>query len=178
MSFHHVAIATRDMLATHEFYCEAMGFELVRVEKANMGDGVWAKHFFYDTGNGEMMAFWEIHDDKLPKDFPTSISAGLGLPAWSNHLAFGATDEAQLQINLERLLAAGHNVTEIDHHWCKSIYATDPNGILVEFCTTTRAFAADDKSRALAALHTDELADEPPPIVNRFEAQPGGSVAL
>lgn len=178
MSFHHVAIATRDMLATHEFYCEAMGFELVRVEKANMGDGAWAKHFFYDTGNGEMMAFWEIHDDKLPKDFPTSISAGLGLPAWSNHLAFGATDETQLKINRERLLAAGHNVTEIDHHWCKSIYATDPNGILVEFCTTTRAFAADDKSRALAALHTDDLADEPAPIVNRFEAQPGGSIAL
>ncbi len=124
------------------------------------------------------MAFWEIHDDALPKDFPTSISTGLGLPAWSNHLAFGAADQDELKRNRERLMAAGHNVTEIDHHWCKSIYATDPNGILVEFCTTTHACAADDKSRALAALHSDDLADEPPPIVNRFEAEPGGSVAL
>ena len=53
MSFHHVAIATRDMLATHEFYCEAMGFELVRVEKANMGDGAWAKHFFTTRETGK-----------------------------------------------------------------------------------------------------------------------------
>ena len=32
MAFHHVAIATRDLDATHRFYSEAMGFELVRVE--------------------------------------------------------------------------------------------------------------------------------------------------
>ena len=51
MSFHNIAIATRDMLATHEFYTDAMGFELVRAEKADMEGGVWAKHFFYDTGN-------------------------------------------------------------------------------------------------------------------------------
>ena len=90
MSFHHLAIATRDMKATHEFYSGAMGFELVRAEKAQMPGGDWAKHFFYDTGNGEMMAFWELHLDEIADDFPTSISAGLGLPAWTNHIAFGA----------------------------------------------------------------------------------------
>ena len=178
MSFHHIAIATRDMQATHEFYTEGMGFELVHAEKAKMGENAWAKHFFYDTGNGELMAFWEIHDDTLPADFPTSISAGLGLPPWSNHLAFGARDEADLEENRKRLMAAGHNVTEIDHHWCKSIYAMDPNGILVEFCTTVRAFATDDRSRALAALHSDDMADEPPPIVYRYEVDSNGSVAL
>ena len=33
MPYHHLAIATRDMKATHEFYTDAMGFELVRAEK-------------------------------------------------------------------------------------------------------------------------------------------------
>ena len=32
MAFHHVAIATRDLAATHRFYTEAMGFRLVHVE--------------------------------------------------------------------------------------------------------------------------------------------------
>ena len=171
MSYHHLAIATRDMQATHQFYSEAMGFELVRAEKANTGATAWAKHFFYDTGNGEMMAFWEIHDDSLPEDYPTAISTGLGLPPWTNHIAFGAADLTELTGARERLLAAGHRVTQIDHHWCMSIYAMDPNGILVEFCTTTRQFDAEDKARALAALSTDDLPDEPAPVVEEYEPQ-------
>ncbi len=168
MSYHHLAIATRDMQATHQFYSEAMGFDLVRAEKANTGADAWAKHFFYDTGNGEMMAFWEIHDDSLPADYPTAISTGLGLPPWTNHIAFGAADLTELTGARERLLAAGHRVTQIDHHWCTSIYAMDPNGILVEFCTTTRQFDADDKARALAALTNDDLPDEPAPVVEEY----------
>ena len=168
MPYHHVAIATRDMMATHKFYSEAMGFELVRAEKARTGPDAWAKHFFYDTGNGEMMAFWEIHDEALA-DFPTAISTGLGLPIWTNHIAFAAADESSLVSARERLLAAGHPVREIDHHWCRSIYATDPNGIMVEFCNTTREFDEDDRSRALAALSSDDLPDEPAPIMSEFE---------
>jgi catechol 2,3-dioxygenase-like lactoylglutathione lyase family enzyme len=171
LSYHHLAIATRDMQSTHEFYTHAMGFELVRAEKAQTGPEAWAKHFFYDTGNGEMMAFWEIHDAEIDAEFPTSISTGLGLPVWTNHIAFGAADDSELTAARERLLAAGHPVREIDHHWCKSIYAMDPNGIMVEFCTTTRQFDEDDRSRALAALDLDEMPDEPAPIMQEFTPQ-------
>src|SRR5258708_4534704 len=34
MAFHHVAITTRDLEATHAFYTEAMEFELVRAARA------------------------------------------------------------------------------------------------------------------------------------------------
>lgn len=171
MSFHHIAIATTDMQATHKFYTEAMGFELVRVEKANTGPGSdWAKHFFYDTGNGEMMAFWEIHSDSLGTDHPTSISGGLGLPRWSNHIAFGVADDGEFGEAIARINAAGYDVVEIDHHWCKSIYVDDPNEIMVEFCLTTRVFDQTDKDSALAALNADELADEPPPVVTLHKA--------
>jgi catechol 2,3-dioxygenase-like lactoylglutathione lyase family enzyme len=170
MSFHHIAIATRDMHSTHEFYTKAMGFELVRVEKAQTGPEAWAKHFFYDTGDGEMMAFWEIHDNTLDPEFPTSISEGLGLPRWSNHIAFGATSQNELDQARERINAAGYDVVEIDHHWCKSIYVDDPNGIMVEFCVSTRAFDDNDRRHALAALNMDELADEPAPIVTMHKA--------
>ena len=168
MSYHHVAIATRDMVATHQFYTDAMGFELVRVEKARSREDAWAKHFFYDTGNGEMMAFWELHDDQLDPNFPTSISEGLGLPRWTNHIAFGVESVNDLDVARQRIVQAGHDVMEIDHHWCKSIYVTDPNDIMVEFCVTTKAFEESDKQRALDALTSDDLAEEPAPIIKSY----------
>lgn len=169
MAYHHVALVTHDMTATHEFYTQGMGFELVKVEKALTPSGGWAKHFFYDTGDDELMAFWELHDETLPKDHSTAIATGLGLPQWTNHIAFGAADESELATARARLLAAGHRVAEIDHHWCHSVYATDPNGIMVEFCLTTQAFSAEDRALALAALTSDELADEQPPIVTMHQ---------
>jgi len=41
---------------------------------------------------------------------------------------------------------------EIDHGWCTSIYTVDPNGILVEFCTTTQAMTQADREEAQRLL--------------------------
>jgi catechol 2,3-dioxygenase-like lactoylglutathione lyase family enzyme len=152
MAYHHLALATRDPRATHLFYTHAMGFELVKTVVAATPGGGWAKHFFYDTGHGQLVAFWDLHDDSIPDTWSPAISTGMGLPEWVNHVAFGAADAADLDRRRERLLASGYGVMEIDHGWCRSIYTRDPNGILVEFCTTTREFDADDRERALAAL--------------------------
>lgn len=170
MAYHHLAIVTKDMSATHAFYSEGMGFELVKVEKAQSPSGGWAKHFFYDTGDGELMAFWELHDDSLPQDHETAIATGLGLPMWTNHIAFGASDHTALMGAKDRLLAVGVDVMEIDHRWCHSVYATDPNGIMVEFCRTTQEFSQADREEALAALTSDDLADHEPPIILMHQA--------
>ena len=92
MGFHHVALATKDTAATHDFYTRVMGFQLVKVVAApTPGDkGGWSKHFFYDTGANGMIAFWELHDDDIGHDFPTDLNRSLGLPWWVNHLAFDA----------------------------------------------------------------------------------------
>ena len=46
MPFHHVAIATRDLDATHHFYADAMGFELVHVDVISSLETGWARHLF------------------------------------------------------------------------------------------------------------------------------------
>ncbi|MBV8295493.1 MAG: VOC family protein, partial [Acidimicrobiia bacterium] len=122
--------------------------------------GGWAKHFFYDTGGGELMAFWELHDETIPDTWSPAISTGLGLPEWVNHLAFAAADLDDLQARKQRWLDNGHDVAEIDHRWCRSVYTLDPNGILVEFCTTTKPLDDDDR-RAAQQL----LADPHPPVM-------------
>lgn len=165
MAFHHVALATRDLEATHRFYTEVMGFRLAKVVAAPTPEGGWAKHVFYETGeDGEMIAFWDLHVDSI-RDFPTDLNKSLGLPTWVNHVAFDAPTLEALTARRERWQAHGITVFEIDHGFCTSIYATDPNGILVEFCCTTRPFTDDERRWAadnvLAA--SPELDTTPPP---------------
>ncbi len=162
MGVHHLAFATKDIDSTHRFYTEAMGFELVKVEVANMGGG-WAKHLFYTTGpkRDQLIAFWDLHDPNLPDTWSADISRGQGLPPGVNHLAFSADDLQDLARRRDRWLSRGHDVAEIDHDWCVSIYTQDPNGILVEFCTLVRDFTDADKAEALRLLQ------DPAPALRR-----------
>jgi catechol 2,3-dioxygenase-like lactoylglutathione lyase family enzyme len=170
MAFHHVAIAIRDLEASHRFYSEAMGFELAKVEVIPYpGDG-WARHLFYDTGNGELLALWDLHGDAVG-DFDPAISTGLGLPSFVNHIAFDSPFD-ELDAKRDRWLDNGFDVVRIDHGWCTSIYANDPNGIVVEFCATTGVLTTDDRVEAqrllLAEKPAFELGDPP---MQFFEAR-------
>ncbi|HUY64795.1 MAG TPA: VOC family protein [Acidimicrobiales bacterium] len=158
--FHHVAIATDDLTSTHRFYTEAMGFELVKTVVAPTGSPSrgWAKHLFYDTGGPGLFAVWELHDESIGAH-GTAISTGLGLPEWVNHLAFDVADTDALAAAARRWQEHGIDVVELDHEWCRSIYATDPNGVLVEFCCTTRAFTDRDRAEAQRFL-----VDPAPPL--------------
>jgi catechol 2,3-dioxygenase-like lactoylglutathione lyase family enzyme len=171
MAFHHVALATRDLTATHRFYTEVMGFKVVKVVVApTPEEHGWAKHAFYDTGNGEMIAFWDIHDPDIEAGSWTGdLSKVIGLPAWVNHVAFDSPTLDDLELRKRRWREHGLSVVEIDHGFCVSIYATDPNEILVEFCCTTRPFTDDELANAprLVAHAHPEL--EPLPEVTVFK---------
>jgi catechol 2,3-dioxygenase-like lactoylglutathione lyase family enzyme len=163
MGFHHVALATRDAAATHRFYTEVMGFELVKVNTSpTPGEhGGWSKHFFYATGmtpSGEqgMIAFWEIHDTQIGDQFPVDINAAAGLPWWVNHIAFDAPTSEDLERHCERWRSHGQTVIEIDHDFCRSIYIKDPSGNMVEFCHTTRPFSDAERANAVALLEAAE----------------------
>ena len=165
MGFHHVAVATRDLAATHDFYTNVMGFELVKVVAAptpGSKDGGWAKHVFYETGSTGMIAFWELHDSRF-ENYSTDLNKGIGLPEWVNHLAFNCDTIEEFDAARDRWLAHGMVVPEVDHEFCRSIYGTDPNGIMVEFCHTVRAWTADDLAHARAAmdLHAPDDTSEP-----------------
>ena len=159
MGFHHVALATRDLQATHRFYTETMGFELAKVVAAKSPEGGWAKHVFYRMPGGDLFAFWELHEMELREDWSPAISTGMGLPAWVNHIAFRADDRADVERRKAAWLAAGFDVMEVDHGWCVSVYAVDPNGILVEWCLDTRPLGAQDREEAERLL-----ADPHPPL--------------
>src|SRR5260370_40622345 len=137
MSFHHVAITTKDLSATHRFYSEAVGFVLANVAVLDIPCGGWMRHAMYDTGDGSLLAVIEFNDDSMG-EYRTDLSTGLGLPSFANHIAFGAHDLDDLDGHRLRLLDHGHGCVVMDHHYAIALYADDPNGIMVEFSAALR----------------------------------------
>jgi catechol 2,3-dioxygenase-like lactoylglutathione lyase family enzyme len=153
MPFNHVAYAASDIEATHDFYTRVMGFRLLKTNVTPTPTGGWSRHVFYDTGNGEMIAFWDLHDDAM-SGFKVDHAQSLGLPVWVNHVAFDAPTREALDAHRCRWQKNGIEVLEIDHEWCVSIYATDPNGIMVEFCWLTRPFTAEEIAESVPLLRS------------------------
>lgn len=179
MAFHHVAYGTKDLAATHAFYTEIMGFRLAKVVTApTPGEhGGWAKHAFYETGDGEMIAFWDLHDAQIGADWKADHAESLGVPAWVNHVAFDAPTLEDLAAVRKRWQENGITVLEVDHEWCTSIYTTDPNGLMVEFCCTTRAFTADELAEAARLLADPAPRLESPPRPKVHKPLPKAGVA-
>lgn len=179
MAFHHVAYGTKDLAATHDFYTRVMGFRLAKVVTApTPGEaGGWAKHAFYETGSGQMIAFWDLHDPAIGDGWKADHAESLGVPAWVNHVAFDAPTLADLATIRTRWQDAGIAVLEVDHEWCTSIYTTDPNGLMVEFCCTTRAFTAEEIEEASRLLVDPAPHLETPPTATLHKPRSKTGVA-
>ena len=92
---HHVAYACRDIEETHRFYEELMGFELVHTEVETFEDGGYFRHTFYDLGDGNCIAFFDVHGVGEKEGWNSAVSEGNGLPVWVNHIAFRADEDQQ-----------------------------------------------------------------------------------
>jgi catechol 2,3-dioxygenase-like lactoylglutathione lyase family enzyme len=158
--FHHVAYACRDIEATHRFYEELMGFQLVHTEVETFDRGGYFRHTFYDLGDGSCLAFFDVHGVGEREGWTTEISKGNGLPVWVNHVAFRATHEQQEAVRARMSAAGVSPLMDVDHGWCQSLYYLDPNGIMVEMCCDTPGFAPDPE-RARQLLTATERAAEP-----------------
>ncbi|MGH7823065.1 MAG: VOC family protein [Candidatus Binatia bacterium] len=151
--YHHVAFGTKDVAGTVDFYDRRLGMPLVHCENHLSGEG-WFKHFFFDVGNGELLGFFAFGNVGEKEDYRTDISTGLGLPKWVNHVAFNVESIEAIQAIRRRAEENGlKSYMEADHGWCHSVYFIDPNGIMVEFCTTTKPGEVEQpREEALALL--------------------------
>lgn len=162
----HQALVCRDMAETVRFYTEALGMPLVKT--VALPDG--GQHFFFDCGGGSLLAFfwWPDAPAAAPgvasvADFPAQPKSAVGS---MNHVAFHM-DEDELEAAVGRLQAAGVHVSvpmvvnhddsamgvARDRHdgvWVRSVYFRDPNGVMLEFAATLRAFRPDDVAHAPA----------------------------
>lgn len=153
MGVNHIAVTVKDIEATHRFYTEAMGFELVKVE-INPQKGGFNRHVFYSTGSDvdALIAFWDVSNVPGRESVRTDLNRDLGLDPMMNHFAFQADGPEDMERRKQRLLDFGRDVLEIDHGWIHSIYTEDPDGNVVEFAMLTKPFTEDDAREALELL--------------------------
>ena len=127
-SLHHIALACKDPVETHRFYHDVLGLSLAHAESQSGPKGERVTHFFYDLGDGSMLAFFDLHGVGEPEGFDPAISTGLGLPIWVNHFAM-RRDSPSCRRSRSADALGIEPTMEADHGWCTSIYYTDPNGI-------------------------------------------------
>ena len=159
MGINHIALVARDMVETVKFYTEVLQMPLVKT--VQLPDG--GQHFFFDCGGGSSVAFfwWKDAPAAAPgiasvRQFPSDAITAIGS---MNHLAFHMAQD-ELEAAIARLREAGVMVVPmvVNHDdsaltisatmhagvFVRSVYFTDPNGIMMEFAASTKDFGPED----------------------------------
>lgn len=132
---HHVAYRCKDARETVEFYRDLLGMEFTTAFAEDHVPSTGAydpyMHVFLDAGNGNVLAFFELPEQKTMGRDPNT-------PEWVQHIAFKVGDVGDLEATKARVEARGISVLgPTDHGVFKSIYFFDPNGHRVELACDT-----------------------------------------
>ncbi len=115
---HHTALISSDVERTIRFYQDLLGFPLT--ELIENRDYPGSSHFFFDIGNGNLLAFF---------DFP-----GLDVGPYAEVL--GGLHHCAISMEPERwqAIVARFEEAGVDHviHSEVSVYFTDPDGARIE----------------------------------------------
>lgn len=161
---HHTAYVTKDMETTRKFYEEVIGLPLIATwsESDELFGAVRTYcHCFFGLGDGGALAFFQFANPQDQEEF------GPKMPfSPFHHIALNVDAETQKAIE-ERIKLAGYKPPQIfvlEHGYCRSVYITDPNGMILEFTLdapkaneineTRRTTAHEDLWRWLKGDHT------------------------
>ncbi len=151
---HHNAWVTSDMEATRHFYEDLIGMPLVATwcesDELFGAERVYC-HCFFGLADGGALAFFQFAKPEDQRLF------GPPMPATPfHHIALNC--DAQFQSGAKaRLEAAGMKEPQmfvLEHGYCTSLYATDPNGMILEL-TVDRPEAASGATDRQARAHAE-----------------------
>lgn len=144
---HHLAVATRDVKSQVEFFTQVCGMELVALYWMHGVENT--VHAFLRLDDHSSLAL--VQSPEMQSIEPAlgvshpGFTAGNVAGGAMQHVAFNVASEADLLAMRDRLRTRGHFVMgPIDHGMCLSIYATAPEGLMIEFSTSASAIDADE----------------------------------
>jgi glyoxylase I family protein len=130
---HHTAYVSKDLAATRHFYEDIIGLPLTAAwceSDELFGAERTYCHVFFELGDGSALAFFQF---VRPED---QALFGPKMPESPfHHVALNVEAEVQKDIE-QRLRAAGFaepKMYVLEHGYCRSLYAVDPDGMIVEF---------------------------------------------
>lgn len=130
LRLHHNAFVVRDQERTRAFYEDILGLPLraTWIEVSANLKGEAYCHSFYGLADGGALAFFTFANP----DVQRTVYGGGTAKNLYHHIALAVDDETQRAIRT-RCQAAGVASRDIDHGYCRSLYVTDPDGLIVEF---------------------------------------------
>jgi glyoxylase I family protein len=160
---HHTAYVTSDLEATRRFYEDTIGFPLIATwceQEELFGRTRTYCHCFFGMADGSALAFFQFADPQDQAQF------GPALPSSPfRHIAVDVDSCTQEGI-LARLKASefARSLYVLEHGYCRSVYVTDPNGMIIEFAVDApdaeiinarnRAVAHEELQRWMNGDHT------------------------
>jgi catechol 2,3-dioxygenase-like lactoylglutathione lyase family enzyme len=134
-AIHHVAFRCRDAEQTRWFYEDVLGLKAAAGIVAEEIPGSRAKipymHIFFELGDGNYIAFFDAPDTAKAEWFERKDSFDM-------HVAIQVETEAEMLAMRDRIRANGIGCSiALDHHFVRSVYMYDPNGIQVEITVRT-----------------------------------------
>lgn len=151
---HHTAYVSSDLERTRAFYEDIIGLPLLATWcESDMLFGAERTycHVFFGLADGGALAFFQFARQEDQELF------GPKMPESPfHHVALKVNADVQAGIE-QRLRAKGFaepRIYVLEHGYCRSLYATDPDGMIVEFTVDHEAVdEISDKRRASA--HAD-----------------------
>jgi len=146
---HHTAYVTKDQEATRAFYEDILGFPLVATWSEHdelFGATRVYCHTFFGLADGSALAFFQFANQEDQDLFDPDLT-----PSPFRHIALKIDAEGQAAIQ-KRLSDANWKPSEtfvLEHGYCRSLYTTDPNGMMIEL--TVDAEGAEEIARDRAA---------------------------
>ena len=131
---HHHAYVVADQEANRRFFEDTLGLPLAatwceEIRHPLSGEPTPMCHTFFALEDGGALAFFQFADPEVYRlcvtDHPPQVRN-------FDHIAF-KVDDATYDAIVARLHAAREPVRETDHGYCRSAYATSPDGLIVEF---------------------------------------------
>ncbi len=132
---HHTAFRCRDAEQTRWFYEDVLGLPAAAGLILDVVPGTGANnpymHIFFELGDGNYLAFFDAPGDAVPAGFNRKDSFDM-------HIAIQVATEQEMLAMQARIQSFGIKCAgPLDHHFVKSVYMYDPNGIQVEITVRT-----------------------------------------
>ena len=161
---HHTAYVSTDLERTRRFYEDVIGLPLLaawcETDELFGAERTYC-HLFFGLADGGALAFFKF----ASKDDQDLFGPKMPETPF-HHIALKVDADVQAAIE-QRLAAAGYQEPQtyvLEHGYCRSVYAVDPDGMIVEFTVdhpevdainaARRATAHADLARWLAGDHT------------------------
>ena len=134
LRLHHHAFVVRDQEANRRFFEDLLGIPLVATWcetawNAEIGREIEFCHTFFGMADGSALAFFQFAEEEIYRRCQAKEPAEIGR---YDHIAFKAAPATYDELK-DRLKAAQTAFRETDHGYCRSIYVSSPDGLIVEF---------------------------------------------